>query len=167
MACSRWAWAACSSWPSSVLSRAASVRARQAWLSLRLSPAERVSPGPRPRLTRRMHSAACLGEGSTHATRVLRKRSFQQEDMNALLLYSASSVTSGHPKCFTILPHNHPFTQLVRVRRLAQGHLHPQLGGAGDPTPATLRLPADPLYLLSYCHPTTRPQGDSKMQSEA
>ena len=43
----------------------------------------------------------------------------------------------------------------VRVRRLARGHLDTHLGGAGDRT-STLRLPADPLYLLSPMPPPDR-----------
>ena len=77
-------------------------------------------------------------------------------------------LTSGHSKCFTTLPLIHSFMHTfthrrrsqprrataswsgaVRVRRLAQGHLHTQLGGAGDRTgdlPVTSRpaLPPEP-----------------------
>jgi hypothetical protein len=72
--------------------------------------------------------------------------------VNGLQLYHAF-LTSGRSKRFTILPNIHPFTHTfthrrrslprratasssgaVRVRRLAQGHLDTQLGGAGDRT---------------------------------
>ena len=70
--------------------------------------------------------------------------------VNGLHLYS-HFLTSGNSKCFTILPHIHPFVHIftnhqrcqqrkvtasspgaVRVRCLAQGHLDTKLGGAGD-----------------------------------
>jgi hypothetical protein len=70
--------------------------------------------------------------------------------VNGLHLYS-TLPPSGHSKRFTILPNIHPFMHTfiqrrrcqprrataslsgaVRVRRLAQGHLDTQLGGAGD-----------------------------------
>ena len=52
-------------------------------------------------------------------------------------------------KSLTMLTDIHPF---MYMRRLAQGHHDPQLGGAGDLTSilvTTLRLPANPLFLLS------------------
>ena len=94
-----------------------------------------------------------------------------------------SPLASGHSKHFTILPNIHPFTlkfthrrrsqprrataswsAAVRVRRLAQGHLHTQLGGAGDRTsnlPVTSQ-PAPPrephgLRQSRACHGTHSP----------
>ena len=39
------------------------------------------------------------------------------EMVNGLHLYSAFTATSGHPKRFTILPHNHPFIHTFTHRR--------------------------------------------------
>ena len=66
-----------------------------------------------------------------------------------LHLYYSAFPTSGHSKCFTMLPNIHPFTHrrpshplkatasssgAVRERCLAQSHLDTRLGGAGDRT---------------------------------
>ena len=94
--------------------------------------------------------------------------------MNGLHLYSAF-LTSVHSKCFTILPHIHPFiytfiqrwrsqpckvtassSGAVRLRRLARGHLD-TLGVSGM-EPATFWQPAHPLHLLSPM-PPRRPPG--------
>ena len=79
-------------------------------------------------------------------------------------------MTSGHPHTATG-SFIHTFTHrrrcqprkataspsgAVRVRRLAQGHLDTRLGEEPGIEPATLRLPADPLYLLSCCLPVVR-----------
>ena len=82
--------------------------------------------------------------------------------VNGLHLYSAF-LTSGHSKCFTILPNIHPFmhtdggvskapascSRAVMVRCLSQGHLDTQPGGAGDqtsnlPVPIQTTLPPEP-----------------------
>uniref|UniRef100_A0A8C5FCX7 Solute carrier family 12 member 5b n=1 Tax=Gadus morhua TaxID=8049 RepID=A0A8C5FCX7_GADMO len=88
-------------------------------------------------------------------------------NVDGLHLYSAF-LTIGHPKRFTMLPHihhscthshtdsgvNHARRQparwelTVRVRCLAQGHLDTQ-------------LPANPLYLLSYCSPRATEEMDT------
>ena len=98
--------------------------------------------------------------------------------LNGLYLYSAS-LTSGHSKRFTILPHIHPFMNTFTHRRrcqpckastnssgaggvrcLAQGHLDTRRQEEPGIEVATFRLPANPLYLLSNM-PSKRPNRDA------
>ena len=85
--------------------------------------------------------------------------------VDGLDLYRAF-LTSGHSKCFTILPHIHPFIHTfthqrrcqpcrataswsgaVRVRCLYQGHFETRRGGTGDQTSNLLVVT---LYLFSH-----------------
>ena len=76
-----------------------------------------------------------------------------------------TSLTSGHSERFTTLPHIHPFihtltptvesttqgdSQLVRSSQGEASHTSTEEQGI---EPATFRLTADPLYLLSHMQP--------------
>jgi hypothetical protein len=85
-------------------------------------------------------------------------------NVNGLHLYSVF-LTSGHPKRCTILPHihhshtdggvSHAGRQPAGREQLGLGALLKDTSALSEEEPGieptTFRLPADPLYLLSYC----------------
>ena len=96
------------------------------------------------------------------------KGRLKRSTVNGLRLYS-TFLTNGHSKCFKIFPIIHPFMHTfihqrrsqpckvtdskpgaVRGRRLAQGHLDTQRGGAGDWT-SNLQVTSSTSW--ARCHP--------------
>ena len=79
--------------------------------------------------------------------------------VNGLHLYGAFFGSSGHPKRFTILAKIHPFMHTFTHQRWHQPCKVPCSGTSQHSAEpgielATLRLPANLIYFLIYCHPS-------------